>query len=57
LADQLKEQFGAEVTFEKGRGGVFDVRLDGTLLFSKHELDRFPEPGEVQALIRESTES
>jgi len=26
--------------------------VDGTLIFSKHELGRFPEPGEVEATIR-----
>tara|TARA_B100000029_G_scaffold480981_1_gene529568 strand:+ start:424 stop:594 length:171 start_codon:yes stop_codon:yes gene_type:complete len=56
LADELREEFEAEVTLEKGRGGVFDVRLAGSLLFSKHELERFPEPGEVSSLIREAAE-
>jgi selT/selW/selH-like putative selenoprotein len=31
----------------KGRSGVFDVRLEDRLVFSKHEVGRFPEPGEV----------
>lgn len=35
----------------KGRGGVFDVRLDGETLFSKHQVDRFPEAGEVETLL------
>jgi hypothetical protein len=26
--------------------------VDGTLVFSKHDLGRFPEPGEVEAAIR-----
>jgi len=52
----LKEEFGAETTLEKGRGGVFDVRLEGDLVFSKHALDRFPEPGEIQDLIREQVD-
>ncbi len=37
----------------EGRGGIFDVRVDGELVFSKHaEGDRFPEPGEVVERIR-----
>ena len=37
--------------FIKGRGGIFDVRLDGKLIYSKHETGRFPEDAEVlQAL-------
>ena len=35
----------------KGSGGIFEVVLDGTTLFSKHETGRFPEPGEVLARI------
>lgn len=35
----------------KGRGGVFDVRLDGELLFSKDAVGRFPQPGEVEAVL------
>ncbi len=35
----------------KGRNGVFDVELDGELVFSKHEVGRFPEPGEVARAI------
>jgi len=29
-------------------GGIFDVRLDGALVFSKKAVGRFPEPGEVE---------
>ena len=37
--------------FIKGGGGIFDVRLDGELIYSKHETGRFPEDAEVlQAL-------
>jgi hypothetical protein len=31
---------------------VFDVKVDGVLVFSKHALGRFPEPGEVVGLIK-----
>ena len=31
--------------------GIFDVRLDGALLFSKKAIGRFPEPGEVERLV------
>ncbi len=32
-------------------GGVFNVVVDGRQLFSKHEVGRFPEVGEVVALL------
>lgn len=33
-------------------GGVFEVSVDGNKVFSKKDLGRFPEEGEVLALIR-----
>jgi selT/selW/selH-like putative selenoprotein len=33
-------------------GGVFEVSLDGDLLFSKASLGRFPDDGEILRLIR-----
>ncbi len=33
-------------------GGVFEVSIDGDTVFSKRELGRFPEPGEVVERIR-----
>lgn len=34
-------------------GGRFEVTLDGDLIFSKAELKRHAEPGEVAGLVRE----
>ena len=36
-----------------GVGGVFDVHIDGELVFEKSMLGRYPEPGDVVPLIRE----
>jgi len=33
-------------------GGVFEVTVDGKLIFSKKSLDRFPDDGEILDLIR-----
>jgi selenoprotein W-related protein len=33
-------------------GGVFEIMVDGDLLFSKRKSGRFPEDGEVLGLIR-----
>jgi predicted Rdx family selenoprotein len=35
-----------------GSGGIFDVAAEGREIFSKARLGRFPEPGEIEALIR-----
>lgn len=34
-------------------GGVFEVTVDGDLVFSKKALGRHAEPGEVMGLLRE----
>jgi hypothetical protein len=34
-----------------GGKGQFDVIADGALVFSKHELERFPEDGEILGLL------
>jgi len=33
-------------------GGVFEVTVDGKLIFSKKQLGRFPDDGEVVKLLR-----
>jgi selenoprotein W-related protein len=43
----IKRDRGLEAKLTKGSGGVFDVVLDGKLLFSKKQAGRFPEPAEV----------
>jgi len=43
----------AELTLVTGSKGVFDVEVDGELLYSKHETGRHAEPGEVLRLFRE----
>ena len=35
----------------EGSGGIFDVQVDGQLLFSKKETGRFPEDHEVLSAI------
>jgi selenoprotein W-related protein len=42
----------AEITLVRSSGGVFEVRRDGELIFSKKRLGRFPEPGEIPDLLQ-----
>lgn len=49
----MKERFGLEAQLIKGKGGVFEVQLDGQAVFSKKELGRFPTAGEVEAVLAE----
>lgn len=48
MAAEIQKKFGTEPELIKGRGGVFEVTVEGQLLFSKKQLGRFPEPGEVE---------
>lgn len=48
----MKEAFGVEAQIVRGAGGVFEVVVDGKTVFSKKELGRFPEPGEVVKLLK-----
>lgn len=36
----------------KGGGGIFDVEVDGSRIFSKHEAGRFPEDDEILEQLR-----
>lgn len=51
MAAEIKQARGLDATLIKGSGGVLDVVLDGQLIFSKKQLGRFPEPGEIEKLI------
>jgi selenoprotein W-related protein len=56
LAQELLTTFDRElggVALVPGSGGVFDVSLDGELLFSRALQRRFPEPKEIKQAIRD----
>jgi selenoprotein W-related protein len=42
-----------ELTLVTGSKGVFDVEVDGVLVYSKRETGRHAEPGEVLRIFRE----
>ena len=43
----IKDEIGVEPELIKGSGGIFDVVVDGRMIYSKHKEGRFPEPYEV----------
>jgi len=51
LAVELKRKLDVDATLVPGSGGVFDVTVDGKLVFSKKKVGRFPEEGEVLGLL------
>jgi selT/selW/selH-like putative selenoprotein len=52
LEDELRDLFGAEVELFASSGRVFEVDVDGKNIFSKKSLNRFPEEGEIAALLK-----
>jgi len=51
--DELRKAFGVESELIPGSNGVFDVIVDGKLVFSKFETGRFPSPGEITQKFKE----
>ena len=43
----MQKERGIQATLIKGMGGVFEVVLDGRLIFSKKKTGRFPDPKEI----------
>jgi len=42
-----------EVALIPGAGGIFEVRLEGKLIFSREQQRRFPESKELKQLVRD----
>lgn len=47
MAARIKEETNTEPELIKGKGGVFDVVVNGQLVYSKKKTGRFPEHDEV----------
>jgi hypothetical protein len=47
----LKDSLGLDAELKPGGKGIFDVHLDNRLIFSKYDVHRFPNAGEVPQLI------
>ncbi len=52
MAAEIKRETGVDPELIKGDNGVFDVVVDGRLIYSKHETGRFPEHQEVLEQLR-----
>jgi selenoprotein W-related protein len=53
LGEELKKNLGAEIELIAGSNGIFDISLDGKMIFSKFDKGRFPQPDEVIKLVKE----
>ena len=52
LAAELQESHQLSAEFIVGSKGIFDVKMDDELIFSKFSLERFPYLGEISGLIK-----
>jgi selenoprotein W-related protein len=60
LAEELINEFGEQldsITLVRGSGGRFEVTVDGNLVFSKAELKRHAQQGEIVEKIQERAAS
>jgi selenoprotein W-related protein len=56
LAQELLTTFESDlqaVSLQPGTGGIFEVRLNGEVIFSRKQAERFPESKELKQLIRD----
>jgi selenoprotein W-related protein len=56
MAQELLTTFEGEIgelALRPGDGGVFEVRANGTLVWSRHEQGRFPDITELKQLVRD----
>jgi selenoprotein W-related protein len=53
MGDELKKKFGADIELIAGSNGIFDITVDGNIIFSKFKQKRFPQADEVIRLIQE----
>jgi selenoprotein W-related protein len=51
LAAAISEQFGVQSELIEGKNGIFDVVVDGDLVFSKHKAGRFPQNDEILRML------
>ena len=52
MAAAIKNDLGIEPKLIKGDRGIFDVKADGEMVFSKWEEDRFPTSDEILRSLR-----
>ena len=51
MRESIERQFGVKAELIKGIGGVFEVKFNNSIIFSKKQLNRFPNNNEVEDLI------
>lgn len=53
MAEELRESINVDAELVPGPSGIFDVIADGKLVFSKFQIGRFPNSGEVSERLKQ----
>jgi selenoprotein W-related protein len=56
MAQELLTTFASDISslaLVPGTGGIFEVRLNGVVIFSRKKAERFPESKELKQLVRD----
>ena len=56
MAQEILTTFNTDITslaLVPGTGGIFEVRLNNAVIFSRKEVGRFPESKELKQLVRD----
>ncbi|MCX5716729.1 MAG: Rdx family protein [Nitrospirae bacterium] len=48
----MEKELGINSALFKGSNGIFDVNVDGKIIYSKYQTGKFPEENELIALIK-----
>ena len=49
---EIEKEFGITPDLIEGSSGIYDVVVDGDMIFSKDRVGRFPEDGEICREVR-----
>lgn len=52
MAAEVKKTVSVEPKLIKGGKGIFDVKVDGKLVYSKYKTNTFPPAGEIARLLK-----
>lgn len=52
MAAEIVGEFQSQPEMTRGSGGIFVVTLDGEVIYDKKAKGRFPEEGEITAIVR-----
>jgi selT/selW/selH-like putative selenoprotein len=52
VADLMKKECNIDAELIKGGGGIFDIKLDGKLVYSKNQTGFFPSDDDIRNLFK-----